>query len=201
VIATGVAVAAVSPDGRRIAYTQPRDDGTTQIWGYDVGLRSHYMLGNEKGVVSSMSWAPAGNRLAYLLVGTPSSSLRVLGVAGSGSITTVATGDLTNPLWLRDSGHVVVGARVPSPAGPIRKAFLLNVAAPPPSLTLATGLPADPTIEVTDPVPSPDGHQIAFISANQVWLMNADGTRPTPLTRSDPGSFPYSCLMPAWTRS
>src|SRR4029077_13621774 len=57
-----------------------------------------------------------------------------------------------------------------------------------------------PAIEVVDPVPSPDGHQIAFVSQNQVWMMTADGTRPTALTRFDPESFPYSCLTPAWTR-
>jgi len=55
-------------------------------------------------------------------------------------------------------------------------------------------------VDVSNPVPSPDGHQIAFISGDQVWLMNADGTRPTALTRFDPESFPYSCLMPAWSR-
>jgi hypothetical protein len=34
-----------------------------------------------------------------------------------------------------------------------------------------------------------------------VWLMNADGTRPTPLTVYDSDSFPYSCRTPAWTRA
>jgi Tol biopolymer transport system component len=68
-------------------------------------------------------------------------------------------------------------------------------------LAATSGLPADPKVDVASPVPSPDGHQLAFISSQQVWLMNADGTRPTPLTRLDPGAFPYSCRTPAWTRS
>jgi len=53
---------------------------------------------------------------------------------------------------------------------------------------------------VADPVPSPDGHQIAFVSQAQVWLMNADGTRPTALTRFDTSTFPYTCRAPKWTR-
>lgn len=202
VIASGVTDAAVSPDGKRIAYIEPQSDGTTMIWGYELGLRSHYVLGVDKGEVSGLSWSPAGNRLAYLRVDPTSSALRVLGLAGSASFTTIATGDLGQPAWLRDSDHLVIDAAVRSAAGvQVRKAFLINVAAPPPALTISLGLPADSDIQVSGPVPSPDGHQIAFISGGQVWLMNADGTRPVPLTRFDQQSFPYSCLMPAWTRS
>jgi Tol biopolymer transport system component len=72
-------------------------------------------------------------------------------------------------------------------------------------LNAASGLPADPTIDVASPVPSPDGHQIAFLNMNQtenqVWLMNADGTRPAALTRFAAESFPYSCRALAWTRA
>jgi hypothetical protein len=54
---------------------------------------------------------------------------------------------------------------------------------------------------VASPMASPDGHQIAFLSGDQVWLMNADGTRPTALTKEDPEVFPYSCRALAWTRT
>jgi len=201
-IATNVSSAAVSPDGTRIAYTEPQADGSALIWGYDVSLRSHYVLATEKSGVSALAWAPNGRRLAYLRSSdTGTLTLRVLGLAGTASVTTIATGELGAPVWLRDSDHLVIAATVRVAGAPIRKAFLLNVAAPPAALTGAIALPSDPDVDVADPVPSPDGHQIAFISGNQVWIMNADGTRPTPLTRYDSGSFPYSCLMPAWTRS
>jgi Tol biopolymer transport system component len=68
-------------------------------------------------------------------------------------------------------------------------------------LTAALAIPSTSPLEVADPVPSPDGHQFAFVSQDQVWIMNADGTRPTALTRFDAAAFPYSCRMPAWTRS
>jgi Bacterial Ig-like domain len=200
-IATQVADAAVSPDGERVAFAQGQQDGTTSLWGYDVGLQSRYLLASETSDLQDLSWAPAGNRIAYLRIDTGGTVLRVRNLSGTATTTTIATGDLGSPVWLRDSTHLLVAATAQSATGPVRKAFLLNVAAPPPSLTLSLGLPADPSIDVSDPVPSPDGHQIAFISGNQVWLMNADGTRPLPLTRFDPESFPYSCLIPAWSRA
>ena len=203
VIAADVNDVAVSPDGTRIAYAQPQPDGTALIWGYDVGLRSHFVLTTEKAAVTDLAWAPNGERLAYLELGqTSDTTLRVLALSSGASVTSIATGQLGAPVWLRDSDHVVIAATVAGADGAlVRKAFVINIAAPPASLTGAIGLPSDPDIGVADPMPSPDGHQIAFISDNQVWLMNADGTRPTPLTRFDAGSFPYSCLMLAWTRS
>jgi Tol biopolymer transport system component len=114
---------------------------------------------------------------------------------------TIAGGDIGSPAWLPDSTHIVFAAVISTATGRIHKAFVVNVVAPPTSLSAALGLPSDPGIDVTNPVPSPDGHQLAFVSGDEVWLMNGDGTRPTPLTKFDSGSFPYSCRTPAWTRA
>jgi Tol biopolymer transport system component len=171
------------------------------VWGYDVGLRSQYELATEAGAVSDLSWSPAGNRIAYLRADASSTALRVRNLTGAGSTTTIAKGDIGHPMWLPDSTHVVFAATIATPIGAARKAFLVNVVAPPAALTAALAIPSTSSLEVADPVPSPDGHQFAFVSQDQVWIMNADGTRPTALTRFDAASFPYSCLMPAWTRS
>jgi Tol biopolymer transport system component len=95
----------------------------------------------------------------------------------------------------------VFSANVPTATTTLTKAFVINVVSPPATLSAAAGLPADPTIQVASPQSSPDGHQIAFLSGEQVWLMNADGTRPTPLTKEDAVAFPYSCRALAWTRT
>jgi Tol biopolymer transport system component len=167
-----------------------------------VGLQARYELGSEAAPISDLIWAPAGNRIAYLRQDIGATSLKVRNLAGSGATTTVAGGgDMAAPAWMPDSVHIVFAASVQTATGSLRKAFVVSVIAPPAALSPALALPSDPGISVADPVPSPDGHQIAFLDGNQVWLMNGDGTRPTALTTFDPGSFPYSCKTPAWTRA
>jgi Tol biopolymer transport system component len=146
-----------------------------------------------------MSWAPAGNRIAYLRSDATSTTLRVRNLTGAATTSTIASGQIGAPAWLPDSTHIVFSAATQTVAGTTHKAFVVDVVTPPATLSPASGLPADPTVDLSAPVPSPDGHQIAFVSGDQVWLMNADGTRPTALTKFDRASFPYSCRMPAWT--
>ena len=199
-IAPDVGEAAVAPNGSRLAFITATTN-VNVIWGYDVGLRARYELALDSAPVSSVAWAPAGNRVAYLRHELTSVSLRMRSLTGAAATTTLITGDIGRPAWLPDSTHLVFSASVTTPIGTAQKAFVVNVVSPPASLSLASGLPSDPAIQVSSPVSSPDGHQIAFLSGDQVWLMNADGTRPTALTRQDPASFPYSCRAVAWTRS
>lgn len=201
VIASDVAQATVAPNGLRVVFVQGAL-APNGVWGYDVGLRARYQLALDTGPVSDVSFAPSGNRIAYLRSDTSGAiSLRVRNLTGTGTTTTVATGDLGAPAWLPDSTHVVFAAAAQGAGDRTHKAFVLNVVSPPAALNPASGLPSDPNFDLAAPVPSPDGHQIAFVSGNQVWLMNADGTRPTALTRFDPASFPYSCRAPAWTKA
>jgi hypothetical protein len=198
-IATNVSAAASAPTGQRVAFV--RADGTAStLWGYDVGLRAQYELSTEAGPLSDLSWSPAGNRIAYLRQDGGSIALRVRSLTGQALTTTIASGDIGHPAWLTDSTHIVFAAGIATAGGFGRKAFLVSVVAPPAVLTTALAIPAGPALDVADPVPSPDGHQIAFVSQDQVWLMNADGTRPTALTRFDSSSFPFSCRTPEWTR-
>jgi len=203
-ISTDIAQAAVAPNGLRVAFVHAAVT-TNEVWAYDVGLRARYQLAVDTGPVSAISWAPSGNRVAYLRSDSALSSLRVRNLTGAAATTTVAAGDLGVPSWLPDSTHIVFAASVQGVGALTHKAFVVNVVAPPAVLNAASGLPADPTIDVASPVPSPDGHQIAFLNMNQtenqVWLMNADGTRPAALTRFAAESFPYSCRALAWTRA
>lgn len=199
VVATHVSQAATAPGGQRVAFVQS-NGSTSTLWGYDVGLRSRYELAAEAAEVSDLSWSPAGNRIAYLRQDADAITLRVRNLTGQAATTTIASGDIGHPTWLPDSTHMVFAAGIPTEAGAVRKAFLVSVIARPAALTPALALPSTASLDVANPVPSPDGHQIAFVSQDQVWMMNADGTRPTPLTRFDATSFPYVCRTPTWTR-
>jgi hypothetical protein len=204
VVAVDVTQATVAPNGLRVAFVQGAL-APNEVWAYDVGLRARYQLALDTGPVSAVSWAPSGNRVAYLRSEAGATSLRVRNLSGAATTVSVASGDLGRPAWLPDSTHVVFAAAAQTASGIRHKAFVVNVVAPPGPLNPASGLPADPTVDVASPVPSPDGHQIGFVnvssSGNQVWLMNADGTRPIGLTRFDADAFPYSCSAPAWTKA
>jgi hypothetical protein len=200
VIATDVAEAAVAPNGLRIAFIH-RTSNANEVWGYDVGLRASYLLVLDSAPVSSASWDPAGNRIAYLRHDQSTTTLRVRSLTGAAATTSITSGTIGGPAWLPDSTHIVFAAAVTTPTATLQKAFVVNVASPPSTLSPTAAIPSDPTIEVASPVSSPDGHQIAFLSGDQIWLMNADGTRPTALTKEDPASFPYSCRALAWTRT
>jgi Tol biopolymer transport system component len=199
VIATDVGEAAVSPDGLRVAFIHAASNAN-QIWAYDVGLRAQYVLVTDTAPVNSIAWDPAGNRIAYLRNDPSAVALRLRSLTGASSTTTLITGDIGAPAWLPDSSHLVFSAKSALGGTALHKAFVINVVSPPSTLSAAIGLPTDP-IDVASPMSSPDGHQIAFLSGDQVWLMNADGTRPTPLTKLDPVTFPYSCRALAWTRT
>jgi hypothetical protein len=199
IIAGDVGEAAVAPDGLRVAFVHSPTDAN-QVWGYDVGLRASYVLVTDTAPLSDIAWDPAGNRIAYLRHDPTTTALRLRTLTGTSSTTTLLKGDIASPAWLPDSTHLVFAARPSTASSAPHKAFVINVVSPPSTLSAAIGLPADP-IDVASPVSSPDGHQIAFLSSNQVWLMNADGTRPTALTKLDLETFPYSCRALAWTRS
>lgn len=200
VIADNVAEGSVAPSGARVLFIHGASD-PNHVWGFDVGLHATYVVASDSAAVFDAAWSPAGNRIAYLRRDATTLALRVRNLTGNGATTTIATGDIGAPAWLADSTHIVAAVGISTPQGQLHKAFVMNAAAAPTALNPSAGLPADVDLDVSSPVPSPDGHQIAFLSSGQVWLMNADGTRPVALTKEDPESFPYSCRAVAWTRT
>jgi len=206
-LASGVSEAAVAPRGLRIAFVSDASAGGSEVWAYDLDLRSRYRIQAENGPISGIAWASDGSRLAYRLGAAPvdRAEIRVRSLTGAAGTTTVAIGEVGNPAWQADSRHLIFAALLNLPAGPLSKAFRVSVTdVPTRVLDASTALPAGP-LSAENPQPSPDGHQIAFLSTVQshteLWLMNADGTGLKQLTAYDPAGFPYSCRALAWTNS
>jgi len=207
-VATGVTGAAVAPGGGRLAYVVADPAGTgSEIDGYDPNLRTRYRLQVEQGAIDGLAWSPDGLSLAYRIT-TSDPQRREIKVRSlkDGGVVTVAAGQVSAPIWQADRRHVLFIAVVASQDGPVAKAFRLAVGDPPPKqLTLSQGMPVDRLTQVDALRPSPDGHQLAFVSRSvgpaSVWMMNADGSGLTLLTDYDSESFPYSCRAVAWTPS
>jgi hypothetical protein len=110
------------------------------------------------------------------------------------------------PVWEADRQHVAFTATVPVSGGMVSKAFRFAVGdGVSHVLSAAAGLPSGKGVEVDQLSPSPDGHQLAFVSSaggrQGVWTINVDGTGLTQLTAADPNGFAYSCRDVAWTPS
>ncbi|MBJ7602642.1 MAG: Ig-like domain-containing protein [Candidatus Dormibacteraeota bacterium] len=207
-VAQKVLEAAVSPGGRQIAYTTPAESGTA-IRLYDAGLKTESLLEAENAAVDGLAWAPDLSALAYRSPATDPNQarLRVRSLRGGSSQPfTVTTGQISPPIWQSDARHLLVTAPVPTKVGLVAKAFRLSSAqGQSQTLSAASGLPAEPQSSVEQLSPSPDGHQIAFISSTagvpQVWLMNADGSRLTQLTRYGVDGYAYGAGQLGWTRA
>jgi hypothetical protein len=204
-LASGVDEAALAPDGDRLAYTIPSDRGT-DLMAMEVDLRARYRLQVESQPISGLAWSPDGLRLAYRVVAIDATKtqVRVRSLTGAGGTLTVALGDAQAPRWL-DGSHLVFAATVSGPSADLTRAFRVSALSAGGQINPAQGLPATGISDLRDPAPSPDGHQVAFLSndvdGQQVWLMNADGTGLVQLTDYDALAFPYSCVALAWTPS
>jgi len=202
-VASEVGEVAVAPDLARIAFTI-RGAAGGEIDGYDLSLRARYVLLRENQPISKLAWSPSGLRLAYVLSGALNSQdqLRVKSLSGTGLVTTVAMAEIDQPTWLADSNYVTFSARIDLGTRLGWRVFRVNASLPPARLTPQLALGGSLDADATSPRPSPDGHQIAFLSGPpegaQIWLMNADGTGLQRLTGYDAGSFPFSCRSLHW---
>jgi hypothetical protein len=209
-VATGVTEAAVAPGGERIAFVTRDPSGperATEIDAYDTDLRARFRLQAEPELIDGLSWSSDSQSLAYRLGATDPAhrAIRVRSLH-DGTTTTVATGDVSAPIWEADRQHVAFTATVPVAGGAVSKAFRFAVGdGVRHVVSAAAGLPSSQGVDVDQLSPSPDGHQLAFVSTaggrQGVWTMNVDGTGLTQLTDPDPNRFAYSARDVAWTPS
>jgi Tol biopolymer transport system component len=182
-----------SPDGRRIAFE--RD---LPYWGQDrFRLYVVAAAGGEAVPLTSgpfdvePTWSPDGIHVAFVRAVGSTASIATVDTA-TGQVTPLTAGplDLT-PAWSPD-GKEIAFARIPAGANDIRQARLFVAGA-----DGSDARPLGPS--GISPEWSPDGTRIAFVSfadnngrscagecipAGEIYVVNADGTGLTRLTRS-----------------
>jgi hypothetical protein len=202
-LAQGVDSAAVSPNGRTVAFLRLSSRGW-EIDAVDVELRAQSRIQSSNQTLTDLAWAPDGSAISYLAVSEGRSELHVRRLGSPRGDSAVAAGAIPDAVW-QDARHLLFPATVQGRAGPqtmIFKRAATDSAAV--ALDPGAGLPAGFGAPVKEPRASPGGRQIAILadagSGVQVWLMNADGTGLNQLTRYDANGFPYSVSTLAWTR-
>ena len=154
----GIAAAALSPDGRRIALQIFRlDEGWTDLWVFEVarGVMTRLTFGDGDSVIPL--WSPDGREIAFTSV--PRGSFPVLAITGAdgSGVRTIGKGDQFEAAtdWLED-GTIIFQRDTPSADFDI----LTRRADQPEETTTVISTPfAD-----EDAVVSPDGRWIAYVS-------------------------------------
>lgn len=173
-----------SPDGSRIAFTRPSDDGSTGIYVMNAdGSGVVRLTTNEQGMDEAPSWSPDGLRIVFSrseFVSTEPdpiasrSNRDLYTIALDGSEPTKLLGGRTDdfsPAWSPD-GATIAFVR------------MLDPSAPEPAISQIWSIAAEGTgaSQVTSfdggawrPAWSPDGSVLAFDGGSDIYVVGADG--------------------------
>ena len=189
----------VSPDGARIAYVGPGEDGGSQILvanvdGTDIRQVTHAFEASLPG------WSPDGTRIAYVGredAGRPS-NIFVLDLAtGDATRITSETGEVFGTQFSPDGSSIVYTADRGNGDG----VFIVSVTGGKSTLLVGGGGDAG---DAGDGLLSPDGSLLSYGHSEVVgglanrWVANADGSDPRPLVEN--GNYPSASWSPDSTR-
>lgn len=207
-VASGVTDVAVDNNGagtEKIAFVVGLSHGY-RVDAYDAVLHSRYELFSRSTPLDQLSWAPDGQAVAYRLDAPDPSrdQIQVRVLSGQGSTVSLAKGDVSSPTWQADSNHVFFQAVVQGANGTEAKIFEGGLdETSPATLSAGGGMPGQGGIVPGSFSVSPDGREIAFLTASDgrtdLWWMNTDGTGVARLAAFGVKNFPYSCTAVGWT--
>jgi TolB protein len=210
-----------APDGRTIAFVSTRD-GNAEIYVMRAdGTGRRRLTRSPASNDTAPVWSPDGRTIAFMCTfGTPAivTEICIVGANGRGAreLTARSEGDNLYPQWSHDSqivlctrsfgGYSVWSLRADGRGESLLIARGAEAAYSPDGLHLASlsGRPralyvgrrrvSHGTPSVDSLVWSPRGDRIAFVAANDVYVVNLDGTQQRRLTHG-----PGNSLSPVWS--
>jgi TolB protein len=176
-----------SPDGARIAFTSGRD-GNREIYAINIdGTGLTNLTNTDDGSEEWPDWSPDGTQIAFSAVTPDGSDLYLMNADGTGrvNLTNDSISFEMHPDWSPD-GTRITFASIDDPIHGIGfNVFVINAD--------GTGLTQLTDEDFTNARPSwsPDAQRIAFTTERSgdpdVWVMGADGSNQTNLTRTPTG--------------
>ena len=171
-----------SPDGSRIAFLSDRDGGRNAIWIINAASGEPERLTNDKGAVSDFEFAPDGKTIAYTMrdAANDKEDVRVVGEdlrpsrlylleVATRATTRLTSGNdsYTNLSWSPDGSQIAVQREAVARIQDFQNSDIALVSRSGDVRMLVTTPGSD-----RDPVFSPDGKSIAFLSTGGVadWL-------------------------------
>jgi serine/threonine protein kinase len=170
-----------SPDGKKIAFVSDRA-GPQHIYVMDSDGRNVKQLTNGQNHNRVPGWSPDGRRLAFNSNRDGPWEIYVMEADGSGQTRLTGEGEFSgDPAWSPDGKKIAFTSK----RGPQKGMRLLVMDADGKNVrTLST---TDNSFGFVYPAWSPDGKQIAYGdqagSAAEIFICDAQGTRPRQLTR------------------
>jgi len=171
---TNEAQPAWSPDGTKIAFVSDRD-GNNEVYVMDRAGANLRRLTNDPGADEQAAWSPDGTKIAFVSdrTGNPEIFVMDSGGAGAVNVTNNSAVDVL-PAWSPDGSRIAFQS---NRAGNFA-IFVMNAdGSSVQQLTSAR-------VGEGAPAWSPNGTRLVFDSDGELWVVQADGSGATQVTRS-----------------
>ena len=181
-----------SPDGAKIAFATWQDS-TSDVYVMNADGSGQERLTSDAGWDGSPAWSPDGQAIAFArhLAGRPSSEVFVMNPDGSGQRRLTSDATDGTPAWSPDGRKIAFVSRGDGDM----EISVMNADGSRQNVDRSRQRKLTRTaVRDSDPVWSPDGRKIAFVSNWQVYVMNADGSGKRRLTHNGGQN-----VAPAWS--
>jgi Tol biopolymer transport system component len=173
----------VSPDGQRLAFVRVSADGLSEIYSLGWNSRKLRQLTHYGAVVGRIAWTADSREIVFNMFRNEGPRLWRIPIDGDvARPITSTTENVSGPDVARHDNRL---AYVVGTANQNLWRIDLVASNPPAASAVPTRLIYANRIQ-GDPMYSPDGGKLAFSStrmgANEIWVSNADGSRPMQLT-------------------